>query len=72
MCSQCATLRKVAACNCCPISGPSVLSKSARERRAREIIAESGADSDEHFNRVVKHEEQGITILRGPDWTITF
>jgi integrase len=38
----------------CPVSGPGSLSKSARERRAREIIVESGADSEEHFNRVVK------------------
>ena len=46
----------------CPISGPGALSKSARERRAREIIAESGADSEEYFNKVVKHEEHGVTF----------
>ena len=33
----------------CPIVGPGSLSKSARKRRAREIIAESGADTVEHF-----------------------
>ena len=38
----------------CPISGPGGLSKSERERRARDIIVKSGADSEEHFNRVVK------------------
>ena len=38
----------------CPIDGPKFLTKSARERRAKEIIAASGADSEEHFNRVVK------------------
>lgn len=37
----------------CPLSGPGLLSKSARERRAREIIAESGADTEEYFNKVV-------------------
>jgi hypothetical protein len=37
------------------------LSKSARERRAREIIAGSGADTEEHFNKVVK-QEIGITF----------
>jgi len=29
----------------CPISGPGTLSESARKRRGREIIAESGADT---------------------------
>ena len=38
----------------CPISGPGHLSKSERERRAREIVAESGADTLEHFDKVVK------------------
>jgi hypothetical protein len=40
----------------CPIVGPGSLSESARKRRAREIIAESGADKEEHFKRVVKQE----------------
>jgi integrase len=38
----------------CPIDGFECLTKSARERRAKEIIAASGADSEEYFNRVVK------------------
>lgn len=37
----------------CPITGPGTLSKSARERRAREIIVASGADTEAHFNKVV-------------------
>jgi len=37
----------------CPI-GPGKLSASERERKAKEIIAASGADSVEHFNRVVR------------------
>jgi integrase len=45
----------------CPVSGPGVLSRSARERRAREIIAKSGADTEEYFNKVVK-QEGGITF----------
>jgi integrase len=45
----------------CPVSGPGVLSRSARERRAREIIIGSGADTEEHFNKVVK-QESGITF----------
>ena len=38
----------------CPIDGLETLSASARKRRAREIIAASGADTEDHFNRVVK------------------
>jgi integrase len=38
----------------CPTAGPSMLSKSALKRRAREIIAASGADTQEHFERAVK------------------
>ena len=45
----------------CPVSGPGVLSQSARERRAREIISNSGADTEEHFNKVVK-QEGGVTF----------
>jgi integrase len=40
----------------CPTSGKGLLSASARQRRAREIIAESGADSEEYFNKVVKQK----------------
>jgi len=40
----------------CPISGPGHMSKSERERRAREIIAESGADTVEHFDEVANTE----------------
>jgi integrase len=38
----------------CPISGPGKLSASERQRKAKEIIAASGADSVEHFEKVVK------------------
>ena len=38
----------------CPISGPGLLSKSERKRKAREIIQASGADSSEYFKEVVK------------------
>ena len=41
----------------CPVSGPGSLSASARGRRAREIVAESGADTEEHFSRVVRKEK---------------
>ncbi len=44
----------------CHISGPGHLSKSERERRAREIVAERGADTVERFNKVVS-QAQGVT-----------
>jgi integrase len=54
----------------CPISGPGLLSKSERKRRAKEIIQASGVDSAERFNEVVKQDagvtfrEQSIVWLR--------
>jgi hypothetical protein len=54
----------------CPISGPGLLSKSERKRRAREIIQASVVDSAERFNEVVKQDagmtfrEQSIVWLR--------
>jgi integrase len=45
----------------CPISGPGLLSKSERKRKAREIIQASGADSAEYFNEVVKRDT-GVTF----------
>ena len=52
----------------CPISGPGSLSKSARERRAREIIAASGADTEEHFNKVVKSEAASTFSKQAEEW----
>jgi hypothetical protein len=46
----------------CPISGPGLLSKSERTRRAREIIQASGADSAEYFHAVVKPNPTGVTF----------
>jgi len=51
----------------CPISGPGHLSKSQRERRAREVVAESGADTLEHFDKVVKQAE-GVTFREQTKW----
>ena len=45
----------------CPISGPGLLSKSERKRKAREIIRASGADSSEYFKEVVK-QDTGVTF----------
>lgn len=45
----------------CPISGPSKLSASERKHKAKEIIEASGADSAEHFEKVVR-SNRGITF----------
>src|SRR5215471_4012141 len=45
----------------CPISGPGLLSKSERKRKAREIVQASGADSAEYFKEVVKRDT-GVTF----------
>ena len=44
----------------CPVIGPGSLGASARERRAREIVQQSGADTVEHFERVVART--GVTF----------
>jgi integrase len=46
----------------CPVVGPGSLSESARKRRAREIIAGSGADTEEHFKRIVRQAD--VTTFR--------
>ena len=46
----------------CPVSGVGYLTASERKKRAREIIAASGADSNEFFNKVVKQEGDGVTF----------
>lgn len=47
----------------CPVSGVGCLKASERKKRARDIIAASGADSSEFFNKVVKQEE-GVTFQK--------
>ena len=46
----------------CPISGPGLLSKSERKRRAREVIQASGVDTAEYFTAVVKPTATGVTF----------
>jgi integrase len=52
----------------CPISGQGSLSKSARERRASEIITASGADTVEHFSQVVKQEHSVMFCQQAKWW----
>jgi hypothetical protein len=44
------------------------LSKSGMERRAREIILASGADTEEYFNKVVKKKGGGLTFREQAKW----
>jgi integrase len=47
----------------CPISGVGRLSASERTRRAREIIAQSGADTVDYFDKVVQqHKSDCVTF----------
>jgi len=46
----------------CPIAGPGKLSASERERKAKEIIAASGVDTQEYFDKVVKQSALGVTF----------
>src|SRR5258708_2159862 len=48
----------------CPVSGPGKLSASERERKAKETVAASGADSVEHFEKVVKPFQANGTTFR--------
>ncbi len=45
----------------CPVQGKGSLGKSARERKAKEIVQASGADTLEHFEKVVMIQS-GITF----------
>jgi len=45
----------------CPISGKGSMNASQRERRAKEIVQQSGVDTVEHFERVVV-SQTGVTF----------
>ena len=51
----------------CPVSGPGSMTKSERARRAKEIIAESGADSPERFHQV-RAINLGVTFRQQAKW----
>jgi integrase len=51
----------------CPVKGAGALSKPARERRARELVAATGVDSPEQFAAVERKERQIVA-----DHTLTF
>ncbi len=51
----------------CPISGPGFLTKPERLRKRREIIAASGADTEEHF-KAVEAINHGVTFRKQGEW----
>jgi len=55
----------------CPAFGPGSMTKPERARRAREIIAESGADSPELFNRV-QAVNLGVTFQQQTEWWLRY
>ncbi len=54
--------RKLVRARICPISGPGALSATERLRKRKEIIAASGADSEENFKKVVEQQKPGVTF----------
>ena len=59
--------RQHACARICPASGPGLLSATAQKRRARVIIAESGADTEEYFNKVVIGNKV-VTFRERAEW----
>ena len=55
----------------CPISGPGSLSASERKRKAKQIIAASGADTEEHFEKVVA-ASLGTTFRQQANWWVEY
>ena len=51
----------------CPAFGPGRMTKPERERRAKQIIAESGADTEEHF-KLVAAVSPGVTFEQQAEW----
>jgi integrase len=54
----------------CPAFGPGKMTKPERERRAKQIVAERGADTDEHF-KLVAAVSLGVTFKQQAEWFMT-
>src|SRR5580658_7357505 len=54
----------------CPTSGPGLLAKSTIQRRASEIIQESGADAVEHFEKCIASTLGETFRQRADQWMI--
>ena len=59
--------RQYACTRICPTSGPGKMGISERRRRAKEIIAESGADTAEHFQSM-QAVNLGVTFKQQAEW----
>jgi integrase len=59
--------RAYACVRICPMSGPSKMTKPERERRAKEIISESGADTEAHFKSVAA-TNLGVSFQQQAEW----
>jgi integrase len=55
----------------CPISGPGSLTASERKRKAKQIIAASGADTEEYFEKVVV-ANLGTTFRQQAKWWVEY
>jgi len=51
----------------CPVSGPGALTKPERLKKRKEIIAASGADTEEHFKKI-EAINQGTTFRKQAEW----
>ena len=51
----------------CPVSGPGSLKKPERLKKRKEIIAASGADTEEHF-KAVEAFNLGVTFRKQAEW----
>lgn len=54
----------------CPISGPGSLTKPERLKLRKQIIAASGADTEEHFNKVEAFNH-GVTFRKQAEWWLS-
>jgi integrase len=59
--------RAYACVRICPMSGPGKMTKPERERRAKEIITESGADTEAHFKSVAA-TNLGVSFRQQAEW----
>jgi len=51
----------------CPVSGPGALTKPERLKKRKQIIAASGADTEEHFNKI-EAINFGLTFRKQAEW----
>jgi integrase len=62
--------RKNMSVRLCPVSGPGSMTKSERLRKAKEIVQQSGADTEEHFKKceVMSVANLGVTFRQQSEY----